>query len=97
MRADCHCIEGTIDQVDKIDLIFDYAIGDIEGAAEVTLYDFQAMYNMTPEVTKVDEDVAFHDQGKLHLKINELNLAAFDFPIKIHSGGAMKDSVRKAF
>ena len=97
MRADCQCIEGSIDKVDKIDLIFDYAIADIEGAAEVTLYDFQAMYNMTPEVTKIDESVAFHEQGMLHLKINELNLAAFDFPIKIHSGGAMKDAVRTAF
>ena len=50
MKADCQCIQGSIDKVDKIDLIFDYQIGDVEGAAEVTLYDFQAMYNMTPEV-----------------------------------------------
>ena len=52
MKAECQCVQGNIDKVDKIDLIFDYQIGDIEGAAEVALYDFQAMYNMTPEVTQ---------------------------------------------
>ena len=33
----------------------------------------------------------------LHLKVNELNFAAFDFPVKIHSGGALKDDVKAAF
>ena len=43
------------------------------------------------------EEAAHNEQGMLHLKVNELNFAAFDFPVKIHSGGALKGDVKSAF
>ena len=33
----------------------------------------------------------------LHLKVNELNFAAFDSPVKIQGGGALKGDVKAAF
>lgn len=102
MKADCQCIEGSIGKVDKIDLIFDYAIGGsekldpIQGSAELTLYDFQAFFRVTPEMTKTgDDSVSLHEQGMLHLKLDNINMSAFDFPVRIR-GSDQKEAVKAA-
>ena len=99
MQAECGCIMGAIGPVDKIELVFDYTFDfgeePIEGSASVTMYDFMARYTVTPEVIdKVEDFIYSHEQGMLHLKVNDFNFSAVDFPIRVY--GEKKDEVHSA-
>ena len=99
MKADCACFLGSVGKVEKVDVTFDYSIGlledeslDMKGSAQLTLYDFMAEYRITPEVIdKVEDGSSFHESGMLHLKLDELNLSAVDFPFKVLEGDHAAD------
>ena len=68
--------------------------------ADVTLYDFQALYRLTPEVMDVSDEFSYHEKGKLHLKVDDINISAFDFPVKIRENdwsNSLTDAVKNAF
>ena len=99
MKADCACFLGSVGKVEKVDVTFDYSIGlledeslDMKGSAQLTLYDFMAEYRITPEVIdRVEDGSSFHESGMLHLKLDELNLSAVDFPFKVLDGDHAAD------
>lgn len=80
MQADCGCIKGTIGPVDRVEVDFDYRFDygekPIEGSASISLYEFMIEYSLTPEVINKNVATNSHEQGMLHLKVNELKLSA---------------------
>ena len=89
LEAECQCIKGKIGPVDKVSLGFDYSFrlnGEpIEGSATITMYDFVLEYNLVPEVVEIDSEyVYYHEQGMLHLRADEFNFSALDFPVRVY-------------
>ena len=87
MRADCHCIIGSIGAVDKVDIVFDYQLESgklgggaeetIEGSASVTLYDFMVKYSMRPLVRDKGDALKYHEEkGMLYLELADFDISA---------------------
>ena len=99
MREDCACIAGSIGPVDRIDLVFDYTVNwegdELEGTASIIMFDFAANFKIAPEVKDKDAAFSFHESGMLHLRVDEFQISALDFPITIH--GSKKDELKIVF
>lgn len=84
MGEECACIKGSIGEVDRVDLVFDYKIKDEHGSVSMTIYDLLVSYQFTPKVMDMDDKlIPYHEEGMLYLTVDSFSLSAADHPLTL--------------